>query len=147
MRGPLRDALTVFDEKRGPAVKRLLRCGRPCARDWQRLFIELRPLRPEARNESCSATPRWKAGFTTKTDGSARLSSAASYKIHSCFDGWLAQAMQPQPWDTEAFRTLPVLGCQAGGRATKRRSFTQTPRCFARPGEQTCTRAHPGQAA
>ena len=31
-------------------------------------------------------------------------------KSIAALDGWLAQAMQPQPWDAKPFTPLPVLG-------------------------------------
>ncbi len=98
--------------KTGPCCKRPLRCGRPCcARDWQRLFIETAaPL--SGRGPAGAVRPRLagKAGFTTKTDGGARLSSAEAMKIHSCF-GWLAGAGHAAPaLGSKPFAPLPVLG-------------------------------------
>jgi hypothetical protein len=80
VRGPLRDALTVFDENgallQAPAA--LWQALR--ARDWQRFFIELRPLWARGAGVAVRPRPAGKAGFTTKTDHSPRLSSAQAIK-------------------------------------------------------------------
>ena len=49
VRGPLRDALTVFDENGALLQAPDALWGALRARDWQRLFIDLRPLWAEAR--------------------------------------------------------------------------------------------------
>ena len=115
VRGPLRDALTVFDENgallQAPdALWDALR-----ARDWQRLFIDLRPLWAEARlvlfghalmeklvvprkPMVAHVYPAPIAINTVAKDGMAAL------------DAWLAQEVQPGTWAAKPFTPLPVLG-------------------------------------
>ena len=110
MRGPLRDALTVFDENgallQAPtALWQALR-----ARDWQRLFIELRPLWAEARLVLFGHALLEKLVSPRKPMVAHVYQAPQAIKSIAALDGWLAQAMQPQPWDTKPFAPLPVLG-------------------------------------
>ena len=141
VRGPLRDALTVFDENgallQAPAA--LWQALR--ARDWQRLFIELRPLWAEARLLLFGHALLEKLVSPRKPMVAHVYQAPQAIKSIAALDDWLAQAMQPSPGMPSLSHPCRCWGCPAGGRATKRRSFTQTPRCFARPGEQTPARA------
>ena len=110
VRGPLRDALTVFDENgallQAPAA--LWQALR--ARDWQRLFIELRPLWAEARLVLFGHALLEKLVSPRKPMVAHVYQAPQAIKSIAALDGWLAQAMQPQPWDTKPFAPLPVLG-------------------------------------
>ena len=110
VRGPLRDALTVFDENgallQAPAA--LWQALR--ARDWQRLFIELRPLWAEARLLLFGHALLEKLVSPRKPMVAHVYQAPEAIKSIAALDGWLAQAMQPQPWDTKPFAPLPVLG-------------------------------------
>ena len=110
VRGPLRDALTVFDENgallQAPAA--LWQALR--ARDWQRLFIELRPLWAEARLLLFGHALLEKLVSPRKPMVAHVYQAPQAIKSIAALDGWLAQAMQPQPWDTKPFAPLPVLG-------------------------------------
>ena len=110
VRGPLRDALTVFDENGGllqapAALWQALR-----ARDWQRLFIELRPLWTEARLVLFGHALLEKLVSPRKPMVAHVYQAPQAIKSIAALDGWLAQALQPQPWDTKPFAPLPVLG-------------------------------------
>lgn len=142
VRGPLRDALTVFDENgallQAPAA--LWQALR--ARDWQRLFIELRPLWAEARLLLFGHALLEKLVSPRKPMVAHVYQAPQAIKSIAALDGW-RRPCSPSPGIPSLSHPYRCWGCQAGGRATKRRSFTQTPRCFARPGEQTCTWAKP----
>jgi hypothetical protein len=110
-RGRLRDALTVFDENGAvlhapPALWQALQ-----ARDWQRLFVDLRPLWGQARLVLFGhalleklVAPR-KPMVAHVYQGLAPVGSAAE------LDGWMSTQLQaPEHWATKPFVPLPVLG-------------------------------------
>ena len=115
VRGPLRDALTVFDENgallQAPdALWEALR-----ARDWQRLFIDLRPLWAEARLVLFGhalmeklVVPR-KPMVAHAYRAPIAINSVANGGL-AALDAWLAQAVQPDTWAAKPFTPLPVLG-------------------------------------
>ena len=115
VRGPLRDALTVFDENgallQAPdALWNALR-----ARDWQRLFVDLRPLWAEARlvlfghalMEKLVAPRKPMVAHVYRAPEA--IDFIASDML-SALDTWLAQAVQPAAWAAKPFAPLPVLG-------------------------------------
>lgn len=110
MRGPLRDALTVFDENGAllsapPALWAALQ-----ARDWQGLFADLRPLWREARLVLFGHALLEKLVSPRKPMvAHVYQAPAAMYSIAN-LDVWLAQALQPGPWSAKPFAPLPVLG-------------------------------------
>lgn len=109
-RGPVRDAITVFDENGAllqapPVLWQALR-----ARAWRHLFVELRPLWSEARLWIFGhalleqlAAPR--KGLTAHVwcEDAALDSGAAA-------DAWLAAQCTPQALAGKPFTPLPVLG-------------------------------------
>lgn len=110
-RGPVRDAITVFDENGAlldapaPLWEALL------AREWRRLFVELRPLWAQARLrifghallEQLAAGPR--KGLTTHVwREQAALDSGAAA------DAWLAARCTAEALAGKPFTPLPVLG-------------------------------------
>jgi hypothetical protein len=110
VRGPVRDAITVFDENGAlldapaPLWEALL------ARDWRRLFVELRPLWREARLLVVGhalleqlVSPR--KGLT----GHAWTAPAAIDSVASA-DAWLAARLTPAALAAKPFTPLPVLG-------------------------------------
>jgi len=95
-RGPLRDALTLLDENGAllhgappPLVAALV------ARDWRRLFVELRPLWREQRLELV---------------GHALLEKLVQPRKPICAHVLLAEPLEPLGLATKPFHPLPVLG-------------------------------------
>ena len=110
VRGPLRDALTVFDENgallQAPdALWQALR-----SRDWQRLFIDLRPLWAEARLVLVGHALMEKLVVPRKPMVAHVYQAPEAIKSIANMDAWLAQEIQPQPWAAKPFSPLPVLG-------------------------------------
>lgn len=110
VRGPLRDALTVFDENGAvlcapPPLWDALR-----ARDWLQLFVELRPLWGEARLVLFGHALMEKLVSPRKPMVAHVF--AAPDAMHSVaeIDRWLATAMQADTWAAKPFAPLPVLG-------------------------------------
>ena len=110
VRGPLRDALTVFDENGAvlsapPALWAALR-----ARDWQALFVDLRPLWREARLVLFGHALLEKLGSPRKPTVAHVYQAPVAINSIASLDAWLAQAVQPGPWAAKPFTPLPVLG-------------------------------------
>ncbi|MBW8462933.1 DUF3025 domain-containing protein [Acidovorax sp.] len=110
VRGPLRDALTVFDENgallQAPDV--LWQALR--SRDWQRLFIDLRPLWAEARLVLVGHALMEKLVVPRKPMVAHVYPAPVAIKSIANMDAWLAQEIQSQPWAAKPFSPLPVLG-------------------------------------
>ena len=110
VRGPLRDALTVFDENGAvlsapPALWAALR-----ARDWQALFVDLRPLWREARLVMFGHALLEKLVSPRKPTVAHVYQAPVAINSIASLDAWLAQAVQPGPWAAKPFTPLPVLG-------------------------------------
>ena len=110
VRGPLRDALTVFDENGAllsapPALWAALR-----ARDWRRLFVDLRPLWREARLVLFGHALLEKLVFPRKPITAHVYQAQAAIDSVASLDAWLAQSLQPERLVTKPFVPLPVLG-------------------------------------
>ena len=109
VRGPLRDALTVFDENGAvlsapPALWAALR-----ARDWQALFVDLRPLWREARLVLFGHALLEKLVSPRKPTVAHVYQAPVAINSIASLDAWLAQAVQPEPWAAKPFTPLPVL--------------------------------------
>ena len=110
VRGPVRDATTLFDENAAllqapDALWDALR-----RRDWQRLFVTERALWAQARLVLFGHALLEKLVSPRKPMVAHVYQAPQAIKSIAALDGWLAQAMQPQPWDTKPFAPLPVLG-------------------------------------
>lgn len=122
-RGPLRDALTLFDENVA-----LLQAPEPIwqallAREWSRLFVELRPLWARsmlllfghALSEKLvdpykSITAHvLKLPIPLDLRVDALTASGAGPVVHP-WDDWLAQQLTPEWLATKPYTPLPVLG-------------------------------------
>jgi hypothetical protein len=109
-RGPVRDAITVFDENGA-----LLSAPQPLwealrAREWRRLFVELRPLWREARLwifghallEQLAAPRKGLTAHVWCADAPLERAEDA--------DSWLAARCQDEVLAAKPFTPLPVLG-------------------------------------
>lgn len=109
VRGPVRDAITVFDENAAllqapDALWDALR-----ARAWQRLFIELRPLWVQAR------LTLFGHALLEKLVQSRKAITAHVYRVPrdvtpGALDAWLAQELSAARLAAKPFTPLPVLG-------------------------------------
>ena len=112
VRGPLRDALTLFDENGA-----LLAAPEPlwqalAARDWQALFVEHRALWAQSRLLLFGHALLEKLVSPRKPITAHVYRAPVAIKDEADFeiDAWLAQALQPQDWACKPFVPLPVLG-------------------------------------
>jgi hypothetical protein len=122
-RGPVRDAITVFDENGA-----LLAAPQPLwdalvARDWRRLFVDLRPLWREARfvvfgHALLEQLLHPRKGLTAHVWRSdAALDSGADA------DAWLAARCTGHALAAKPFTPLPVLGIPGWWRGNENFSF------------------------
>ena len=132
VRGPLRDALTLFDENGA-----LLAAPEPlwqalAARDWQRLFIDLRPLWSESRLLLFGHALLEKLNSPRKpiTAHVFRAPAAIKNAALSEVDAWLAQGLEPQAWARKPFVPLPVLGVPGWWPENLQPGFYADPKVF-----------------
>lgn len=133
VRGPLRDALTVFDENgallQAPdALWDALR-----ARDWRRLFIDLRPLWGQARLVLFGHALLEKLVTPRKPVVAHVYQAPIAIESIAILDAWLAGEMQPQSWATKPFTPLPVLGVPGWWTANEMPGFYADAQVFRPP--------------
>jgi hypothetical protein len=113
VRGPVRDALTLFDENAA-----LLQAPEPIwnaltARDWHRLFVTLRPLWAQARLVlfGHALLEKLVTPYKSITAHVFRMPVPASLGDDlAAWDAWLAQGLSAPLLATKPFTPLPVLG-------------------------------------
>lgn len=135
VRGPLRDAVTVFDENGA-----LLQAPSPLwealrARDWQRLFVELRPLWREARLTLFGHTLMEKLVAPRKSMVAHVHWAPLEIEGVGELDTWLAEAAQPGVWGVapKPFTPLPVLGVPGWWPENTAPAFYADPQVFRPP--------------
>lgn len=136
VRGPLRDALTVFDENGAllqapPALWEAL-----VARDWQRLFIDLRPLWAQARLMLFGHALLEKLVSPRKPIVGHVYQAPQAIESIASLDAWLAGAMQPEAWAGKPFAPLPVLGVPGWWPGNEAAGFYDDARVFRPPRTQ-----------
>lgn len=109
-RGPVRDAITVFDEN-----GLLLDAPQPLwdallARDWQRLFVALRPLWSQARVLVVGHALLEKLAAPRKDMTAHVWHASAPLDTLEAADAWLAAQCTPGQLAAKPFTPLPVLG-------------------------------------
>lgn len=133
VRGPLRDALTVFDENgallQAPdALWQALR-----ARDWQRLFIDLRPLWAQARLVLFGHALLEKLVSPRKPMVAHVYPADEAIDLVADLDAWLAGQIQTDAWSAKPFVPLPVLGVPGWWPANAKPGFYADPEVFRAP--------------
>lgn len=109
-RGPVRDAITVFDENAA-----LLHAPQPLwdaleRRDWLRLFVELRPLWQQARLVLFGHALLEKLAAPRKQITAHVWHAQAPRGGLADLDGWLASQLSAKRLAAKPFMPLPVLG-------------------------------------
>ena len=133
VRGPLRDALTVFDENgallQAPdALWDALR-----ARDWEHLFVHLRPLWRDARLVLFGHALMEKLVLPRKPMVAHVYQAPIAIESIANLDAWLAQDVQPLLWAAKPFTPLPVLGVPGWWPANETPEFYADTRVFRPP--------------
>ena len=109
VRGPLRDALTVFDENAALLQAPDALWEALAARDWARLFLTLRPLWAQAR------LTLFGHALLEKLVQPRKAITAHVYRVPPdlappALDAWLAQDLRDEHLASKPFAPLPVLG-------------------------------------
>lgn len=109
VRGPLRDAITVFDENAALLQAPETLWEALAVRDWGRLFITLRPMWAQAR------LTLFGHALLEKLVQPRKSITAHVYRVPldmapASLDAWLAQDLQAPRLATKPFVPLPVLG-------------------------------------
>lgn len=113
VRGPLRDALTLFDENAALLQAPAALWEALLARDWQRLFVQQRPLWAQARLVVFGHALLEKLVSPYKSITAHVLRWPVPVELGadlSAWDAWLADALSPDALRTKPFTPLPVLG-------------------------------------
>jgi hypothetical protein len=110
LRGAVRDALTVFDENAA-----LLSAPQPLwealqARQWDRLFVELRPLWRQARLVLFGHALLEKLTYPRKSITAHVYRAPAPEGSLNGLDHWAAGALRQADLTAKIFLPLPVLG-------------------------------------
>jgi hypothetical protein len=110
VRGPVRDAITIFDENGAlleapPALWQAL-----LAREWRRLFVDLRPLWREARLLVFGHALLEKLVHPRKDLTAHVWAIAGASGGLQDLDGWLAQQLTAERLAAKPFTPLPLLG-------------------------------------
>lgn len=110
VRGPARDALTVFDENaaffHGPdALWDAL-----AAKDWQQLFVTLRPLWQDAHLVLFGHALLEKLVYPRKPITAHVFRAQAATNSIANMDAWVASQLSAEMLATKPFAHLPVLG-------------------------------------
>jgi len=110
LRGPVRDALTVFDENAA-----LLSAPEPLwdallAKDWRKLFIDLRPLWQQAQLLLFGHALLEKLVYPRKPVTAHVYRAQPAMNSIAQLDAWVAQDISAEKLAGKPFAPLPVLG-------------------------------------
>jgi hypothetical protein len=133
VRGPVRDAITLFDENGAllDAPEALWQALR--ARDWQRLFVELRPLWAQARVLVIGHALLEKLAQPRKALTAHVWDSQCSLASHADADEWLVAQLDAGRLAAKPFTPLPVLGIPGWCPENENKSFYDDLRVFRPP--------------
>ncbi len=131
-RGPVRDALTLFDENvvlmHAPdAVWDALQ-----ARDWLTLFVDLRPQWQEVHLVlfGHALLEKLVTPYKSITAHVYRVANDVNPHDDGAIDAWLAQDLQPAKLATKPFEPLPVLGVPGWWPANAERAYYEDTQVF-----------------
>ncbi len=132
-RGPLRDALTLFDENAAflqapPALWQALR-----ARNWQRLFVDLRTDWADARLVLFGHALLEKLVSPRKAITAHVYLANPPIDSLASLDAWVANDLAPEKLATKPFTPLPVLGVPGWWPANEAPGFYDDPQVFRPP--------------
>ena len=109
-RGPVRDALTLFDENAAFFIAPQPLWDALITKDWQRLFVELRPLWQDAQLVLFGHSLLEKLVNPRKQITAHVYLAQPAIKNISNLDGWLAADITADKLACKPFAPLPVLG-------------------------------------
>ncbi len=109
-RGPLRDALTLFDENGALLMAPRDMWDALAARDWKTLFVTRRGRWAQARLLLFGHALLEKLAAPRKPITAHVYQGPDALESIADADRWLADAMQAEQWSAKPFAPLPVLG-------------------------------------
>ena len=133
VRGAVRDALTVFDENAAFMYAPDALWDALVAKDWQKLFGELRPLWHEAH------LVLFGHALLEKLTAPRKAITAHVYRVHPAsnsindLDAWVAQDISAERLAAKPFAHLPVLGVPGWWAANEDASFYADEAVFRAP--------------
>ena len=110
VRGPARDGLTVFDENAAFLQAPDALWDALAAKDWQRLFVELRPLWAEAHLLLFGHALLEKLVYPRKPITAHVYRAQAAINSVADVDAWMAADVSADKLASKPFAHLPVLG-------------------------------------
>jgi hypothetical protein len=136
VRGPVRDAITLFDENAVLLQAPDALWAALLARDWVRLFVDLRPLWAQARLVlfGHALTEKLVSPYKSITGHVYRVPVPMSVGADiAAWDGWLAARLSATELATKPFTPLPVLGVPGWWPANEDAAFYADTQVFRPP--------------
>lgn len=130
VRGPVRDAITVFDENGVLLDAPPLLWETLAARQWRRLFVDLRPLWAQARVVVFGHALLEKLAAPRKDMTAHVWHAQAPLASLQEADAWLAQALTEDRLAAKPFVPLPVLGVPGWWAANEDAAFYEDTSVF-----------------
>ena len=133
VRGPARDGLTVFDENSAFLQAPDALWDALVAKDWQRLFVDLRPMWAEAHLLLFGHALMEKLVYPRKSiTAHVYRAQAASHSL-AAMDAWVAGDVSADKLASKPFAHLPVLGVPGWCAANEDPAFYQDASVFRLP--------------
>ncbi len=110
LRGPVRDALTVFDENAAFLSAPQALWDALVERDWRRLFVDLRPLWQQAQLVLFGHALLEKLVYPRKPITAHVYRAPSAMNSIAELDRWVAQDLSASKLAAKPFTPLPVLG-------------------------------------
>jgi len=132
VRGPLRDAITLFDENGALLFAPVPLQQALQERDWRRLFVNLRPLWRDARLVLFGHALLEKLVHPRKAITAHVYLAPPAIDSIADADAWLAHALDAQHLASKPFNPLPVLGVPGWWPGNENFCFYDDPAVFRR---------------
>ena len=136
LRGPVRDALTVFDENAAFLLAPPPLWDALEARDWQRLFVGLRPLWKEAQLVLFGHALLEKLVYARKPITAHIYRAQPAIDSIAELDLWVAHDLNAAKLAGKPFLPLPVLGVPGWWPGNEDFSFYDDPSVFRPPNQE-----------
>ena len=136
VRGPVRDALTLFDENAALLQAPDALWQALLQRDWRRLFVDLRPLWAQARLVLLGHALLEKLVSPYKSITAHVYRAAVPMALGddlAAWDAWVAEGLAPAVLATKPFTPLPVLGVPGWWAASEDPAFYDDTSVFRAP--------------
>ena len=143
VRGPARDGLTVFDENAAFLQAPDALWDALVAKDWQRLFVELRPLWREAHLVLFGHALLEKLVYPRKPITAHVYRAQAASNLIADMDAWMAADVSADKLAGKPFAHLPVLGVPLWWAANEDPAFYQDASVFRLPRTNTALTYEP----